>query len=109
MEKIQMLEYIRQQVELMSKHNQIEILRILKSEDNDIILNENINGIFINLTDLSIDVLEKLNIYIEYWKKQENNLKNIESTKQKYKTIYFSKNIKDNSLVNNNVSTEQSI
>jgi len=104
-----MLEYIRQQVELMSKHNQIEILRILKSEDNDIILNENINGIFINLTDLSIDVLEKLNIYIEYWKKQENNLKNIESTKQKYKTIYFSKNIKDNSLVNNNVSTEQSI
>jgi hypothetical protein len=109
MEKIQMLEYIRQQVEIMSKHNQVEILRILKNCDEDIILNENSYGIFVNLTDLSDNILEKINSYIDYWKKQESNLKNIESTKQQYKTIYFSKNIKDNSSVSSNVSAEQSI
>ena len=62
---------------------------------------------FINLSDISDNLLEKINIYIEYWKKQENNLKHIEHKKQAYKTIFFSKNIKDKSSVCNNA--EQSI
>tara|TARA_Y100000992_G_C21270005_1_gene496147 strand:- start:2020 stop:2343 length:324 start_codon:yes stop_codon:yes gene_type:complete len=107
MEKIQLLEYIRQQVELMSKHNQVEVLRILNSSSDNVTLNENSYGVFINLSDLSDDLLDKLNDYIEYWKKQEHNLKNIEKKKQAYKTIYFSNNIKDNSIVHNNA--EQSI
>tara|TARA_B100000886_G_scaffold340548_1_gene311124 strand:+ start:15174 stop:15500 length:327 start_codon:yes stop_codon:yes gene_type:complete len=108
MDKIQILEYIRKQVELMSKHNQLEILKILNNSDEEVTLNENNYGVFVNLSDLSDELLEKIQEYISYWKTQENNLKNIETKKEKYKTIYFSKTIKDNSSVNNNAA-EQSI
>ncbi len=108
MEKIQILEYIRKQVELMSKHNQLEILKILHNSEENVTLNENNYGVFINLSDLSDELLEKIQEYISYWKTQESNLKNIESKKEKYKTIYFSKTIKDNSCVNSNAA-EQSI
>ena len=104
MEKIQLLEYIRQQVELMSKHNQVEVLRILNNSSEDVTLNENSYGIFINLSDLSEELLAKINEYIEYWKKQETNLKKIETKKEVYKTIYFSNNIKDNTSVHNNAA-----
>lgn len=108
MDKIQILEYIRKQVELMSKHNQLEILKILNNSHEEVTLNENNYGVFVNLSDLSDELLEKIQEYISYWKTQENNLKNIETKKEKYKTIYFSKTIKDNSSVNNNAA-EQSI
>lgn len=107
MDKIQLLEYVRQQVELMSKHNQVEVLRILNNSDNNVTLNENSYGVFINLSDLSEELLHKLNNYIEYWKKQENHLTNIENQKQVYKTIYFSNNIKDKNSIHSNA--EQSI
>ena len=42
---------IREQIENMSKFNQIEVLRILKNHKN-IIINENKYGIHINLTEL---------------------------------------------------------
>ena len=83
--------------------------QILKdSIDEEVTLNENNYGVFVNLSDLSDELLEKIQEYISYWKTQENNLKNIETKKEKYKTIYFSKTIKDNSSVNNNAA-EQSI
>ena len=107
MDKIHVLEHIRQQVELMSKHNQVEILRILKQSKEDITLNENSYGIFVNLTDLPDNVLSKINEYIDYWKTQESNLKRIETKKKEFKTIYFSNNIKEISGDNNNA--EQSI
>ena len=107
MEKLLLLENIRKQVELMSKHNQVEILRILKNCSEDIMLNENNYGVFVNLSDLPENIIEKLNEYIDYWKNQESNLKNIEHKKETFKTIYFSKNIKDNSTTQDNA--EQSI
>ena len=107
MEKIQELEIMRKQIEKMSKHNQVEILRILKSCDEEITLNENSYGVFVNLSDLSESIIGKLLEYIKYWNNQENNLKNIETKKEIYKTIYFSNNIKDNSISYSNA--EQSI
>lgn len=107
MEKIQELEIMRKQIEKMSKHNQVEILRILKSCDEEITLNENSYGVFVNLSDLSESIIGKLLEYIKYWNNQENNLKNIETKKESYKTIYFSNNIKDNSISYSNA--EQSI
>ena len=107
MEKIQELETMRKQIEKMSKHNQVEILRILKSCDEEITLNENSYGVFVNLSDLSESIIGKLLEYIKYWNNQENNLKKIETKKESYKTIYFSNNIKDNSISYSNA--EQSI
>ena len=82
---------MRKQIENMSKHNQIEILRILKSCDEGITLNENSYGVFINLSDLPNNIIEKLLEYIKYWNNQESNLKNIETKKAPYKTDIFFK------------------
>ena len=53
---------LRDTIEKMTKFNQIAILRILNDSD-DVIINENRNGIHINLTELSEDVIKKLQEY----------------------------------------------
>jgi len=91
------LNYIREKVESMSKFNQIEILRIL-NKYKEITLNENKYGVHINLTDLSSEVIEELNVYINYVDTQEINLNKIESQKETYKNKYFTKDNKDNNV-----------
>lgn len=86
------LNYIREQIENMSKFNQIEILRIL-TKHTDIIINENKYGIHINLSELSNNVLNELMDYIKYVNTQEIYLNNAEKEKEKYKNTFF---IKDN-------------
>lgn len=91
------LNTIREKIELMSKFNQVEILRILSSDKN-ITLNENKYGIHVNLSDISNDVIEKINTFINYVNTQENNLNVIETQKENFKNTYFSNDIKDNSI-----------
>lgn len=86
------LNSIREQIENMSKFNQIEILRIL-TKHTDIIINENKYGIHINLSELSNNVLNELMDYIKYVNTQEIYLNNAEKEKEKYKNTFF---IKDN-------------
>ena len=50
------LDTIRSQIEIMSKFNQIEILRILTKNDS-VIVNENKYGIHINLSELPNNIL----------------------------------------------------
>jgi hypothetical protein len=54
---------LKDKIESLNKHHQIEILRILK-QDKTITLNENNNGVFINITDIDNDLYNKLNDYI---------------------------------------------
>ena len=91
------LNYIREQIENMSKFNQIEILRIL-TKFKDVIINENKYGIHINLSELDNDVLQELMIYIKYVNTQELYLNDIEQEKEKYKNIFFIKDNKDISI-----------
>ncbi len=91
------LNTIREKIELMSKFNQVEILRILSSDKN-ITLNENKYGIHVNLSDISNDVIEKINTFINYVNTQENNLNVIETQKENFKNTYFSNDIKDISI-----------
>lgn len=90
------LNYIRESVENMNKFNQVEILRIFNKHKN-VTLNENKYGVHVNLSELSKEVLEDLNVYINYVNTQEITLQNIEVEKENYKNKYFKKNIKDNS------------
>jgi len=90
------LNYIRDKIENMSKFNQVEILRILNKYD-EITFNENKYGVHINLTDLSNEIIEELNVYIKYVETQEINLNTIENQKENYKNKYFAKDNKDNS------------
>ncbi len=87
---------IRESIETMSKFNQIEILKII-TRHKEIIINENKNGIHINLSDFSDNILDELLLYINYVTQQESELSNIEKQKESYKNTYFVKDNKDNS------------
>ena len=87
---------IRDQIEHMSKFNQIEILRILTKNKN-VIVNENKYGIHVILSELDNDTLKELSYYIKYVNTQENYLNNDEQEKEKYKNTFFIKDNKDNS------------
>jgi hypothetical protein len=88
------LNNIREQIENMSKFNQIEILRIL-TKYKDVIINENKYGIHINLSELSTDIINDLIMYIKYVNNQEVYLNNAEKEKEKYKNTFFYKDNKD--------------
>jgi hypothetical protein len=79
---------IRESIEIMTKFNQIEILRIITKYKN-ITINENKNGIYLNLSEFSNNILDELIVYINYVTTQENELTNIENQKENYKNIYF--------------------
>lgn len=91
------LNTIREKIELMSKFNQIEVLRILHG-CKDITLNENKYGIHVNLSDMNNDILEKIKLFISYVNTQETNLNFIETQKENFKNTYFSNDIKDTSI-----------
>jgi NTP pyrophosphatase (non-canonical NTP hydrolase) len=90
------LNYIRESIESMNKFNQIEVLRIFKKHDY-LTLNENKYGIHVNLSELKKEVLDELNVYINYVNTQEITLHQIEKQKENYKNTYFTKDIRDNS------------
>lgn len=92
------LNYIRSQIENMSKFNQIEVLRILTKHKMSVI-NENKYGIHINLSELNNELLNELMIYIKYVSAQETYLNNVEKEKEIYKNTYFLKDNKDNSIL----------
>lgn len=89
------LNYIRDSIENMNKFNQIEVLRIL-NKHKDVILNENKYGIHVNLSELNKEVVDELNIYINYVNTQEITLHQVEQQKENFKNIYFTKDNKDN-------------
>ena len=95
------LNHIREKIELMSKFNQVEVLRIL-SKYNNIVLNENKYGIHVNLTDVPKEVVDKIKIFIEYVNTQENTLNVIEMQKEDFKNTYFTNDIKDNASKKSN-------
>ena len=80
---------LRNSIEKMTKFNQIAILRILNGFD-DVIINENRNGIHINLSELSDEVIKKLQEYTNYVNTQETTLNQDEKQKEDIKNIYFS-------------------
>lgn len=89
------LNHIREVIESMNKFNQIEILRILNSHS-EIILNENKYGVHINLSELKKEIIDELIFFIKYVNTQETALHQVEKQKQNFKTIYFTKDNKDN-------------
>ena len=80
---------LRNNIEKMTKFNQIAILRILNGFD-DVIINENRNGIHIILSELSDEVIKKLQEYTNYVNTQETTLNQDEKQKEDIKNIYFS-------------------
>lgn len=95
MDKPELLETIKSSIEIMNKHHQVEILRILSKQLCK--LNENKSGVYVNLTYITDEVIEELQKYIEYTKEQEETLVTTEYQKEEFKTSLFNgKEDKDN-------------
>ena len=74
---------------LESSHH-IEIGKILKTSN--VYLNENSNGIFVNLNKISPAVYNTICNYIEFIIKQENDINKDEKLKRTLQTTYFKDN-----------------
>jgi hypothetical protein len=81
------LKSLKEQIESTNTFHQIEVLRILN--DNDVLINENKNGVFINLTYVDSSILDKIYKYLSYVNKQEDQLNEIEDEKQKLASSFF--------------------
>ena len=95
MDKVQELENIKNKIEAFSKNHQIEILKILK-KSNKVIINENKNGVFINLSFLPEDILGEIKYYLNYIHAQEDDLSMLETQKNEFKHIYFTEENHEN-------------
>ena len=91
------MQHIKERIEELPKIHHIEILRIFKKYP-DITLNENKNGIFINITNLPKNILDELTRYLDYVNVQQNSLEDVEHIKKKYINDFFKDN-KDTSEV----------
>ena len=75
----------------MSKYHQTEVLRILTHIEN-VSVNENSNGCFINLTELEDSIRSKLFKYVTYVDQQEHQLTTIETEKDRIQNVFFNGN-----------------
>lgn len=72
----------------MEKYHQIEILRILNKFSN-VKTNENNNGTFVNLTELTPDIIKELEKYTDYVDEQQKLLKKVETEKEEIEQTFF--------------------
>ena len=88
------LEKLNRQIDALPQHNHVEILKILYKYKH-IKLNENKNGVLVNLTEIPYSVVDEIIAYIKYVEIQEKNLNENEIKKEAFKNIYFSKDNKE--------------
>ena len=82
----------------MSKHHQIEVLRIF-SQIPGVCLNENNNGTFINLTEQNDDVITRLTDYIKYVDEQQKQLSTIENERERLEKVFFKDNKETSNII----------
>jgi hypothetical protein len=82
------LKRLKEHIEKLDKTNQIDILKILR-DSNNVFLNENKSGVYINLTYCPQNIIDDIVKYLDYTTEQELVLKKIEEEKNNVKTEYF--------------------
>lgn len=86
--EVEQLERIKLQIEKMSSPQQLEILKILHENEN-VKINENKSGVYVNLSFLPNNVVVQMQEYLKYVNDQENSLNVIENRKESVKHAYF--------------------
>jgi len=81
------LKQIKDRVEALNQHHQIQILKIMTQHNVD--LTENKNGSFINLTNVDEAIITKILDYLSYVDQQEMQLKEIENQKTELSKQFF--------------------
>ena len=102
------LNKLKQNIEAMSLEHQINILKVLK-KSTSVHINENKNGSFINLSFVSKEIIEKLKVYIQYIKDQENSIEELEDVKKDFKTSFFNNSKIEDILNLNKEMTDNNI
>lgn len=82
------LELLKTNIENLEKPRQLEILKIIYKNQSTII-NENKNGIYINMSSLTDETLDSLKEYMKYIYTQEEELNSDEQTKQNFLNTFF--------------------
>lgn len=82
------IEGVKTTIESLSKLHQIEILKIIKRNQN-VKINENKSGVYINLTFLPKETMDEILQYLFYVKDQEQLLDPIEKEKDEFKNTFF--------------------
>jgi hypothetical protein len=77
--RINFLKEFKDKIEGLSVFHQIEVLRIF--DKNGIKLNENKNGVFVNITYISNEIINEITKYLGYVVTQESQLNEIEQQK----------------------------
>jgi hypothetical protein len=83
------LKELKEDIESLSKHHQVEVLRILNSGGNKELLNENQNGTFVNMTSLPEITIQALRDFCSYVKEQQQTLQSIEEERTRLEERYF--------------------
>lgn len=86
-QKEQYLENLKQTIESLCKTQHLEVLKILKKYSS-VKINENRNGVYINLSYVANEVIEEITKYMDYIKEQERNIEQFEMKKEDYKTLF---------------------
>ncbi len=86
LKKEQLLESLKMDVESLEKIHHIEILKILKKNPN-IKLNENKNGIYINLSFIPEESVKEIENYLNYVRDQEKTIMETEKVKEDMKKL----------------------
>ena len=87
------MDILKNTIEKMDKMHHIEILKILKKHKS-VKINENKNGIYINISLLPTNIIDELNNYLNYVNEQEKTISKLETQKEVFKNTFFSE--KDN-------------
>jgi hypothetical protein len=82
------LEELKRKIDGMNKQQHIEILKIIH-ETSPQTLNENKSGIYINMSFLTKEAVDRLTLFVDYVQDQENMLKPMESQKEDFKNTFF--------------------
>lgn len=82
------LDTLRKRIESFDKKRQIEVLKIFVKHN--IRVNENKNGIFINLSNMEPDIIASLQDFLKHIDVEENMLQSRENVKEQYTKHYFS-------------------
>ena len=84
------LESIKTRIENLKKVHQIEILKLIKKYN--FFINENNNGVFINITKMTKDCYDEINRFLTFVDNQEKSLSTVETLKSELAENFFSEN-----------------
>jgi len=85
------LEKLKNRIEKMSKHHQIEVLRLSMKFEN-INKNSNNNGTFVNLSKQTPEVIKALENYADYVDEQQQDINEVEKLKGEIEKDFFNDN-----------------